>query len=143
MRRTVAAATLAVGLLTAAACGSDNGNGDDGGKSTEEVCNELSSTMEPLQPEVTAGLAALGQAAAEEDDAALAAAAVEFQGVVGQVTGAYRGAANDASDQGFSDALNGFADEIENLAESTVGGEAPDLTALSEANEAVEVYCEI
>ena len=139
MRRGFAVAALAAGMLVAAACG--NSDDDGGGQSTEEVCATLDEQVTPLEAELNTGVSEVGAAAAQGDEAAVAEAAVELSATVDQITGALRDAAEDAEDEQFSTALEGYAAEFENLESSAASGEVPDLTALGTAQSNVEQYC--
>jgi hypothetical protein len=137
MRRWLAVTALVAGMLAAAGCG----NNDDGGQSTEEVCATLNEQLEPLEADLTQAISETGLAAGQGDEAALADAVVRLNDIVGRITELVRGGAEDAEDEEFSNALNTFADEMENLADGAANGEVPDMTAFETAQSEVEGYC--
>lgn len=140
MRRKLAVAMLAAGMFAAAGCGGDGGG--DEARSTEEICEEISATVDPLEEELSSALFEAGSAAAGEDEAVRADAMAELDELVGEFTGAVRDGAADAEDAEFSQALNDYADEVEDLIAQIAGGEAqPDMSGLDAANGQVEQYC--
>jgi ABC-type transporter Mla subunit MlaD len=139
MRRTVAAAALALGMLAAAACG---GGGDDDGDSTEAICGRLEETVTPLEAELGTAMSNAALAANQGDDAALAEARAKLDELVGQITGAVRQGAEDASDEEFRTALHTFADELENLAAGLQAGEVLDTGAFEAARTGVSQHCD-
>lgn len=139
MRRRLVAAALAAGMLATAGCGKNNDDG--GGQSTDEVCASLNEQLEPLDAELNTAMSQTGLAAGQGDEAALAAAVLELNDIVGRITEVVRGGAEDAEDEEFRDALNTFADEMENLADGAANGEMPDMTAFEAARGEVESYC--
>ena len=137
MRRRLGAAVLAAGMLAAtAACG-----GDDG-RSTEELCQDLNATLDPLDAELNAAMSQAGLAAGQGDEAALAEAAVELDGIVSEVTGALWQAADEADDDEFRAALESFAVELEGMASEIQSGTVPDTQAFQEAAAGVSQYCD-
>lgn len=139
MRRKLAAAFLAAGLFAAAGCGGDGGGG---GASTEDICDDINETVDPLETELTSALQQAGMAAAQEDEAALESAVVELNRVVSEVTGAVRDGADDSDDEEFSQALRDFANELEGLIGSVSSGEtSPDMSGLDAASDRLEGYC--
>jgi hypothetical protein len=138
MRRTLAAAALAAGILAAAGCG---GGGEDGG-STAAVCDRVEDTVEPLEPELTEALQTAALAAGQGDDAALAEAMVDLNGVVDEITTAVRDGAADADDQEFRLALENFANELETLALSVESGNFADPGSFATAADEVSGYCD-
>lgn len=138
MRRKLVAAALAAGLFAVAGCGDD----DDGGSaSTEEVCAQIDEAVEPLTDEFNEAVGAAGTAAATEDEAALAEAMIQLDQVVDEVTTALRDGAADAEDEDFSEALEEYAGEIEDLVDTVVAGEVPDMASQEEASQRVEEHC--
>jgi hypothetical protein len=140
MRRRLAVAALAAGMLAAAACGNDN-DGDGGGQSTEEVCATLNEQLAPLDAELNQAISQTGLAAGQGDEAALAEAVGQLNDIVGRITEVVRQGADNAEDEQFSTALNTFADEMENLADGAASGEMPDMTTFEAAQSDVEGYC--
>jgi len=138
MRRALAVAALAAGMLAAAACGNNN---DDGGQSTEEVCASLNEQLEPLDAELSQAISQTGLAAGQGDEAALAESVLQLNDIVGRITDVVRDGAENAEDEEFSASLNTFADEVENLADGAASGEVPDMTAFEAARSEVEGYC--
>lgn len=137
MRRKLVVAALAASVLAGAAgCG-----GDDGDRSTEEICTDLDAATEPLVADLNTTLAEAGLAAGQGDDAALAEAVVELNNVVGQITGAVRDAAEDASDDEFRAALDSYATELENLPGQLESGNLPDPAGVLAAGDGVAQYC--
>lgn len=139
MRRKLAAAVLAAGMLTAVtACGGDD---DDGGQSTEALCEDLNATLDPLEADLTAAMQEAGLAAGQGDDAALATAVLELNNLVSEVNTEVRGAAEDAEDEEFRTALETFATELENLAGEVQSGNVPDPQGVQAAGDGVEAFC--
>jgi hypothetical protein len=136
MRRKLAAAVLAAGMLAAAGCGGD------GGRGTDELCDELDTSLDPLEQQLNTSMNEAGLAAGQGDDTALAEAVVELNGVVSEVTGAVREAADDASDEEFQAALESFADELEGLVGQLQAGTIPDTEAFQGAAQGVSQYCD-
>lgn len=137
MRRKLAAVALAAGLFAVAGCS------DDGGASTEDVCNDIEGTADPLEGDLQTALQQAGMAAAQGDDAALAEAMVEVDSLLGEVTGAVRDGAEEAEDEEFSQALETWADELESLVSQVASGEtAPDMSGLDAASDQVSQYCD-
>ncbi|HEY8471436.1 MAG TPA: hypothetical protein VIL37_02235 [Natronosporangium sp.] len=138
MRRKLAVVALAVGMLATVACSKDD---DGGGQSTEAVCDSLNQQLQPLDAELNTAMSQAGLAAGQGDEAALAEAVAQLDDVVGRITEVVRGGAEDAEDEEFRNALNTFADEMENLADTAANGEMPDMTAFEAARSEVESYC--
>lgn len=139
MRRRLAVAVLAAGMLAATACG--NNNDDSGGQSTEEVCATLNEQLAPLDAELNQAISQTGLAAGQGDEAALSEAVGQLNDIVGRITQVVREGADNAEDEQFSATLNTFADEMENLADGAASGEMPDMTAFEAAQRDVEGYC--
>jgi hypothetical protein len=136
MRRKLAAAILAVGVLAAvAACG------DDGGRSTEEICADLNAAVDPLETDLTSALQAAGLAAGQGDNQALVEAVADLNAIVTEVNTAVRSAADDTSDEQFRAALETFATELENLAGEISAGDVPDPQAVQAAGSGITQYC--
>lgn len=136
MRGKLAAAVVAVGLFATAGCG---GDGDDG-RSTAEICEDINQVVEPMVEDFNSVMTELGAAAAREDEAALAAAAEQFNALVEQITSTVREGAADASDAEFSQALEDFATALEDLQQQTIGAQ-PDLATFGGASERVSEFC--
>lgn len=137
MRFKLAAAALAAGMLvTATACG-----GDDG-RSTDEICDDLNATLDPREAELTSALQEAGLAAGQGDQAALATAMVTLDEIVNEVNEAVRKAAEETSDEQFRTALESFADELDNLVTEIASGSLPDPQAIQDAGDGVGQFCD-
>lgn len=139
MRRTLAAAILATGLLLLGAC--------SGGKSTEEVCEQVVTEGAEAGDRLVSAGGEANQAMRDGDQLAALAAVGDAQGAADDLSGILRSGADDASDDELSEALATAADELDAFVdgldvEALAEGEAPDPSGFEAAMDEVYEICD-